>query len=286
MASTGLAYVFIFIAMLLFLILSARIFAKYSKLSVHSRFDLYPVPKEGNGRGDYGGSYFEEDDWWTKERKINRLAEDIDIGKEMFFIRKMFINQRGAWIWSFLFHGGIYFMLLWSILLIPAAFVTAPGFLAFTTVVGYIGFICATIGAVVLFFRRVFVEDVRVYTTPEEYFNLLLIIVNLCMGAYIWTNVANVFVIAHNVLTFNFVAAPAIIVVHFFILGFMMIYIPLSKMGHYAGKFFSFRSVMWDNNPNLPGNKVDQNVKASNAAGAKVKWGAPHTQPQPKQTEE
>ena len=277
----ALASVFVLLALVGFLILSAMKFAKYSKYNQHSRFDLYPVPKEGNGRGEYGGSYMEEDMWWEKPRSIDRVGEMVDIAKEMFFIRKLFVHQQSLWIPSFLFHGGIYMMMLFSFLLLISAFVPAAWLQTLTTIVGVIGFCCAGFGATVLFLRRLTDKGLKVYTTPEEYFNLALILTVLCTGAISWLFYANVFEVAQSVVSFNFGNLPGIVVVHLILLGAMMLYIPAGKMGHYAGKFFSFRSVMWNNDPNLPGNKVDAAVQASNAAGATTKWNAPHINPAP-----
>ena len=50
-------------------------------------------------------------------------------------------------------------------------------------------------------------------------------------------------------------------------------------MGHYAGKFFSFHKVLWDNDPNLPGSKVETGIRESAAEPARTHWSAPHTRP-------
>lgn len=277
----ALASTFVLLALAIFLILSAAKFAKYSRFNQHSRFDLYPVPKEGKGRGEYGGSYMEDDEWWDKPRSINRVAETVDIAKEMFFIRKLFVNQESLWIPSFLFHGGIYFMMLWSVLLLIGAFVQFDWLVVITNVVGVIGFCCAGFGATVLLLLRLTDSGLKPYTTPIEYFNLALILVVLATGAYSWLFVANVHEVARAAVAFNLAELPPLVIIHLILLGIMMIYIPAGKMGHYVGKFFSFRSVMWNNEPNLPGTKVNSAVKASNAAGASVRWDAPHVNPAP-----
>ncbi|MBO4353148.1 MAG: hypothetical protein J5818_06620 [Eggerthellaceae bacterium] len=274
MALTTFASVFALVALLGFLVLSAAKFAKYAKFNQHSRMDLYPVPKEGNGRGKYGGSYMEEDEWWKKERSINTGAEWLDIFKEMFFIRKLFVNQKSLWFSSFVFHGGIYVMMLWSILLLISAFVCPDWLAAVINVVGVIGFAAAGIGALTLLLRRIFDKSLAVYTTPVEYFNLVFILVVLATGAVAWLTAASPIETAKAVVSFNFAEMPAIVAVHLVLMGLMMLYIPASKMGHYAGKFFAFRSVMWNNEPNLPGSKVAADVHASNAAGASVTWSA------------
>ena len=43
-------------------------------MPMHVRWELYPVAHE-KGRASYGGSYFEEVDWWTKPREVDKLGE-------------------------------------------------------------------------------------------------------------------------------------------------------------------------------------------------------------------
>ena len=47
---------------------------RYLRMPMHVRWELYPVAHE-KGRAHYGGSYFEEVDWWTKPREVEKLAE-------------------------------------------------------------------------------------------------------------------------------------------------------------------------------------------------------------------
>ena len=63
------------------------------------------------------------------------------------------------------------------------------------------------------------------------------------------------------------------------LLAFISIYIPLTKLSHYVGKYYTFHKVIWDNEPNLPGSKVEANILASQAKPKDpnaLKWGAPH----------
>jgi hypothetical protein len=72
---------------------------------------------------------------------------------------------------------------------------------------------------------------------------------------------------------------PPMLIVHIVLLGFISFYIPLSKLSHYVGKFFTFHKVIWDNEPNMPGSKIEANIIAAQQKpknpNAK-KWAAPH----------
>ena len=282
---------FVICALVLFLVLSGAKFLKYSKWSTHGRFDLYPVPKEGDGRAEYGGSLYEQDKWWEKERHVNRAAEMIDVMKEMLYIRKLFTNQRSLWFPSMLFHGGIYVMMGWSVCLIISGITQVDWVIAVVNVIGIIGFACATIGAAWLLIKRLAEVDLRNYTTPQEYFNLIAILVVLITGIFSWTTLGagcNPNSVAG--MLFGSVKPeplPALVVCHLVLMSLLMIYIPVSKMGHYAGKFFAFRSVFWNNDPNLAGSVVDQKMRAAAAQPVSTKWSAPHAQPAPaKEAEE
>lgn len=272
-------FVFVIVALAGFLLLSARKFWKYSRLPIHSRLELYPVPKEGGGRNVYGGSYFEEEDWWEKPRRIDRVSETVDIMKEMLFIKKLFVNQRSLWWASYLFHLGIYVMFAWSILLAVSVFWHPAAVVAIVGAVGALGFALSTVGAVLLLVRRLADHESRKYETPAEFFNLILILAVLLSGIASWLLVASPFEIAAAVLTLAPVDVPPLVVVHLVLLGIMLLYIPLSKMSHYVGKYFAFRSVQWDNNPNLAGSKVDQKTRAAAAEPVQAAWSAPHTRP-------
>lgn len=250
---------------------------KYASMPIHSRLELYPVPKEA-GRADYGGSYYEEPEWWTKSREVSHGNELKEMLKEMLFIKKLFKNQKGLWWASYSFHLGIYFLFAWTILLLisvawPAAFIV---YLA--SMVGIVGFILAVLGNIVLLMRRIFEPTLKKYTTPQEYFNLILILAVLLSGIYAWSG--EMFVQAQEtmgqLLSFQALHVGTALAIHLVLLGFMFFYIPLSKMSHYIGKYFSFHKVLWENDPNLPGSKVEKDLQEAAAHPPETKWSAPH----------
>lgn len=278
MSAETLVSVFIIIAMFGFFALSLRKAWKFAHMQIHARLDLYPVPKEGAGRAAYGGSYMEEPEWWTKPRKINRVSETVDIIKEMLFIKKLFVHQRSLWWASYSMHLGIYVMLGWSVLLLVSVAWHPAWYVAVVSIVGIVGFALATIGCVLLLVRRVFDRVLAKYTTPLEYFNIVLLLVVLLTGAYSWLFVASPFTVAAQVFTLSATNLPPIVLVHFVLLGIMFLYIPLSKMSHYVGKFFCFHKVLWDNDPNLKGSTVERRFEDAAQQPVTSPWSA--TKPQ------
>ena len=270
---------FIFASLLCFIVMTAYKARKYSRFPIHSRLELYPVPKEGSKRAGYGGSYLEEPKWWDKSRVIDRATEQKDILKEMLFIQKLFKNNRGLWWMSYSFHLGIYLLFAWTILLLPVGILKPATLNLFATAVGTSGFALATLGAAILLLRRICDRTLRAYTTLQEYFNLGLILCVLVTGIVSWTTLSSPYAVAEGMLHFSSQALPPFVNFHLILLGLMLIYIPASKMSHYVGKFFAFHKVLWDNDPVFQGNDVDERLRQASSRTPQQCWSAPHINP-------
>ena len=282
---------------LLFLVLSGYKAYVFAKMPLHGRMELYPVPKE-KGKSEYGGSYFEEVEWWRKPRELSGTGELKDMFKEMLLIKKLFQNQRSLWWVSYALHLGIYFLAAWTVLLIIGALsglagmpISAGGRLLpgawpavlyyLTALCGNLGFACATFGAAALLWRRAFDPVLRKYTTPQEYFNLLLLLAALVSGLIVW--LPDIFYQEARTVMADFLSltppqATGALTLHVILAGFMFIYIPLSKMSHYVGKYFTFHKVLWENDPNLPGSAIEKKVQAALGYKPGHAWSAPHVQ--------
>ena len=77
-------------------------------MPAHLRWELYPLPHGPRGRQLYGGSYFEETQWWTKPPGTSRTGELRFMLEEIFFLRGVWKNYRTLWPWSWLLHAGLY----------------------------------------------------------------------------------------------------------------------------------------------------------------------------------
>lgn len=278
------------LTMVLFLGISAYKAHQYAKMPMHGRLDLYPVPKEKGH--EHGGSYYEQAEWWNKPREVSHAAELVDMLKEILFIKKLFQNQRSLWWLSYALHLGIYFIIAWTVLLVTGAVteftggaVTAGGSLwgmilfYLTPVVGWCGFVLAAFGASSLFIRRLGDSTLKKYTTPQEYLNLLLLFVVTATGMVVWgadPSMTGARVAMENLLSFKALNASPLMVIHIILAGIMLVYIPLSKMSHYVGKFFSFHMVIWENDPNLPGSEIEEKIRKSSQYLSQNKWSAPH----------
>lgn len=282
----------IYIAGLLFVALTAYKAVTYARMPLHGRMELYPVPQE-KGRHTYGGSFMEEPEWWRKPHQISKASEIIDMMKEMLFIKKLFDNQRPFWWMSYALHLGIYFLMVWTFLLIAGALTDLAGvsvsahaswwtaLLYYLTVfTGVVGFIITTAGTALLLIRRMSDPVLKKYTTPQEYFNLMLILAALVSGIVLWSPDLTFDAarrLTADAMTLS-VVPNTVLVIHLIILEFMFIYIPVSKMSHYVGKYFSYHKVLWENEPNVAGSDIEAKVKTALGKRATTKWAAPHIQ--------
>lgn len=265
---------------------------EYARMPLHARMELYPVPQE-KGRHQYGGSYMEEPEWWNKPRQISKASELIDMMKEMLFIKKLFDNQRPFWRVSYAFHLGIYFFIAWVGMLVIGVITEAagvsvglhaswwPALVYYLTIfTGIVGLFMTAIGAALLLLRRIFDPILSKYTTPQEYFNLLLLLAALVSGIIVWSSDLT-FTYARHVIaqafTLSVVPTPAL-TVHFLLMAVTLVYIPLSKMGHYVGKYFTYHKILWENEPNVAGSDMEEKVKKALNNRPVTKWAAPHIQ--------
>lgn len=280
-----------YLSMFLFLGISAYKAVQFAKMPFHGRMELYPVPKEKGY--EYGGSYYEEVSWWKKDRQVSHITELKEMLKEMLFIKKLFDNQRPLWWISYSFHLGIYFLMAWTILLVVGALTLLSGgtvgavgaglwgglIFYLTTLTGVIGLILATFGAGMLLLKRLFDDTLKKYTTPQEVFNLALIYAVLVSGIFIWAEDLGFGItrkVMVDILTFTPFHAPGLFMLHFILLALMFSYIPVSKMSHYVGKYFTFHKVLWENDPNLKGSEVEKKVQGATAYRPAKTWSASH----------
>jgi len=253
--------------------------------------ELYPVPKEKGF--EHGGSFYEEVSWWSKPHEVSHVREIVEMFKEILFIKTLFDNQRPFWWISYALHLGIYFVMAWTILLVAGAISVLNGIIVaanspgiwgllvyyLSVATGIIGLALVTLGSASLVLRRMFDSTLKKYTTPQEYFNLLLIFAAAVTGILVWGNdlsFDNARAITANLVTFTPFPASGLVTLHVILVGVMLIYIPISKMSHYVGKYFTFHTVLWDNSPNLRGNAVEQRVKKATAYRPTTSWSASH----------
>jgi nitrate reductase gamma subunit len=266
---------------------------RLARMPLHLRWDLYPIPHEGGGRGAYGGSYFEEVDWWTKPANIAISNEIKEAAKEILFIQSMYHNNRPLWMFSFPFHFGLYLSIAFVALIYIGAIlgllgtavtVESTSFIGravyhLTWVFGLSGAVLAGLGAVGLFFSRIFRRELRRTSVWTDYFNVALLAAVFATTLWTWATVDPTFAatraFAAGLIAFKPVPAmEPIAYVHYMLAALFLLWLPFTHMTHFVGKYFTYHKVRWEDHPNLQGSKMERAVVE--ALGYKIKWSAPH----------
>ena len=267
--------------------------AKISRLPLHLRWELYPVAHE-KGRASYGGSYLEESDWWTKPRESSLVGELKVMIPEILLLAGVWEHNRKHWFRSFPFHFGLYMLagligllLVGGIATAAGAGVSADGGLLgsalfhLTYVVGYAGLGLALAGTLALLAARTFNPDYREYTKPGDFFNLAFFAVTftVALGAHALVDPSFAALRAYfaRLVTLDFSSAavvPRATGLEIVLACLLLAYVPLTHMSHFFTKWFTYHDVRWNDEPNLPGGKIER--KIAEALKYPVSWSASH----------
>lgn len=175
-----------------------------------------------------------------------------EILTEVVFFRKLFNMDKVFWLGSWLFHVGLILAIIGHLVGIPFEghqFViiglSSEVSEQLSHMAGLIAGILMLAGLIYLLFRRLSKLEVKVLSTPSDYFDLLLLLVIAISGNYmrflspIEYAAAKEFVV--GILTFNPIALPdnTTFLVHFTSVMILMIYFPFSKLCHVLGTFYT-----------------------------------------------
>lgn len=265
----------------------------YARMPQHLRWELYPVAHE-KGKAAYGGSYFEEVDWWTKPREVSKLGEVRTIAEEVLTLKQVREHNPGLWLPSLLFHYGLYLLFALGGALL---FGTIPGVRGFPLLWRLgggralalwcaAGLALATLGGLGLLLRRLANDGLRRASTPADFLHLELLLAvffaswGSLLGADPHLVVAARF--AQGLVTFTPVTGvPAWFAAQVLLLGLFLAYLPWSHMTHFFAKYFTWHSVRWDDAPNLAG-RYDKKIQK--LLMLPISWSAPHIKGDGKKT--
>ena len=278
-----------YLGILVFAVFVARKAARYASAPMHLRWELYPIPHEVGK--EYGGSFMEEPDWWAKPRHNSLVGELRGMLPEMLFMVALWHHNRKLWYLSYPFHGGIYLVVGFIALLVIGAIAQAAGapvansadplwaaLQGLTVVVGAIGMLSVTVGSLGLLLNRLGNEEIRRYSVPADYFNLVFILVIALSGLYAWLTADPSFVqlraFVQGALTFSPPAAlPAPTVAQLTLFALLLLYMPFTHMTHFVGKWFTYHTVRWDDATNDKG-AYDRYL--ATLLNRPVGWSGPH----------
>jgi len=286
-------YFFSYLGLAIFILATAVRVYKQLTLPLHLRWELYPVKHEAGVKAEYGGSYMEEPNWWQKERKSSFFNEVKYMVPEILFLRGVWEENRKLWWFSFPFHFGLYMVsgtffliLIGAVGMLLGARVASGGGIGsllyyLTILVGFVGLTLGTLGAAGLLYRRLSDPEMKNYSSPADYFNLIFILFFFGVALLAWLFVDFSFdgarAYLYSLLTFSEQAGGARSSLGWLTIvlaSLLMAYIPLTHMSHMFMKYFIYHYVRWEDEPNLKGSKIEAAILKN--LGFKPTWAAPH----------
>ncbi|MCM8854467.1 MAG: respiratory nitrate reductase subunit gamma [Candidatus Thiodiazotropha sp.] len=178
----------------------------------------------------------------TTPAPVTQTGVVLRMFREVVFFESLFKSTKWTWVFSWLFHFGMFLVLLRHLryfidpVWLPIQLIQPFGkYAAFAMVVGLAG----------LLIRRIFVDRVRYISAPSDYLWLLLLIAIGVSGAMmtfvIHTDVVAVKQFFTGFWTFSIGDLPMdpVLLIHLTLVAVLMILLPVSKLLHIPGIFFS-----------------------------------------------
>lgn len=285
----ALLHLFTYFAVIIAIVAVVAKAYKYATMPIHLRWELYPVPKDAE-KAKHGGSFYEELDWWEKDRHESLVSEIMAMIPEMLLIRALWENNRKLWYRSFPFHFGLYMLIGMVGLMILSSFMALVGFdmagglgsllAGVIKLVGFLGLTLSTAGAAALLHRRLTDEDLVDYTAPRDIFNLVAFLVAFACAwiAFVFSGAGAgpLMGYVYSLVTFRF-SMPIggfWAALTLFLFSCLLMYVPLSHMSHFVTKYFMWDKVRWDDTPNMRGSDIEKKILT--CVSYPVSWSAKH----------
>lgn len=179
----------------------------------------------------------------TTSGRIGRVC------RELLLFPSLWCSDRGLWLWAWLLHGTLAMVIIGHIVGISSLGLqfTAIGFtaeqsLALSALMGTSTGVVMFAALLILLYRRTAVSEVKRLSDPADYFDLLLILAIVVSGLHMRMTSLHVDLLAiraylGGIISFQPTPIPTdwIFVSHFFLVNVLLIYIPFSKLVHFAG---------------------------------------------------
>jgi nitrate reductase gamma subunit len=260
------------------------------RLPPHIRWDLYPVIHEENYR--YGGSYYEQQEWWTKPRPKNRLRSILYSLKDNLYMGEYYKRNPLYWLFLLPWHLGFIFIIAFHILCFFAAAAMVGGleigsasaslagkvfyYILLTT--GGFAFITGTFGSIGMIFIRLADRSLRIYSMPMNFFNYLFFLIVYGSGLLAWLILDPTLVEYRaywlGLITLSPPALHPMTVLHIILFDIFLIYLPFTRSTHYITRILAYFYIRWDDEPNQRGSKLEGQI--NKLLAQQISWEAPH----------
>ena len=287
-------YIVAYLAIAVFLIAVIARVTMWLKMPMHVRWELYPVAHEAK-KAHYGGSYLEESEWWKKKREVSLFGELKVMIPEILFLVAVKEHNSKLWSRTFPFHFGLYMVIGCTVLMMLSGVLNAfaPAVMAgwlgstlvtLTQITGWAGLCLGIIGALGLLHRRLTDPALKDFTAPADLFNLVFFIVAfgcaLVTAILVDSDFAVITGFVTGLVSFTPTAIPGaglaamLPLLTVILLSLLVVYIPLTHMSHFIGKYFAYHAIRWNDTPNLAGGPEE--AKIGQVLNQKVTWAADH----------
>ncbi len=296
---TTLLVILTYVAYVYIVVMYGKKVYRFASLPVHLRWDLYPVVHEPKYK--YGGSYYEDPQWWTKRRSKSVIRSFFYVLKDTFYLGEYFHKNRGYWFWLLPWHLGFILIITLHILCFLAALAMVLGlsvaagsphlagriFYYFILFSGLCSFVLGAFGSIGMFVKRVSDRDLREFASPMNYFSYLFTLTVFLSGLYAWYYVDPTFSEYREFWSGIIAFSPKHVepgsAVHIVLFDLFLLYLPLTRSMHYISRFFAFFWVYWDDAPNVKGSETEKKLQA--LLDQPVSWSGPHIEPGKKWTD-
>jgi nitrate reductase gamma subunit len=289
---SGLSAILTYVAYMFIVAMYTAKVIKIARMPMHLRWELYPVIHETER--EYGGSYYEDLEWWTRHRQKKTMRGIFFLLKDNFFLGEYFHRYRGYWLVLLSWHIGFILIITFHILCFLGALAMVLGvsvsaestnifgkinyYLILLT--GVVSFITGAFGSVGLIIKRLSDENLKAFATPQNYFNYLFTLSVFISGFYVWYFVDPTLSEYRDFWRGLVKLSPArvefVTAIHIMLFALFLIYLPFTRSMHYITKFFAYFWIRWDDKPNLRGSKIERKLKKY--LNKPVNWSAPHIQ--------
>ena len=239
------------------------------------RWELYPVPKGPRERQLYGGSYFEDSEWWTKPQKTSRLGELRFLLKEIFTLHLVRKNFPALWPWSMALHWGLYLYIAAFAGAIKLRLLHISSFNGIILWEFRVACLIGTLGALGLIVTRCAHSRLRPFTTRGTLFHLFFLLAIFGTGAVSAVSASNAF---PSPIAADLSPAAArlgvIASAHLILLAGFLVYFPFTHLTHMYMKYFTWHRVRWDDDAATHDPAHDNELSA--ALARPISWHAAH----------
>ena len=260
------------------------------KMPTHIRWDLYPVIHEENYQ--YGGSYYEQPEWWKKPRSQHRLRSLFYALKDNLYMGEYFKRHRSYWLALLPWHLGFIFIITFHILCFFAALTLLGGidisaasaqqggriFYYLLLATGGIAFIAGTFGCIGMPLIRIINHGLKMYATPYNFFNYIFFFLVYASGLYSWIaldpTLAEYRTYWLGLITLSPPHLHAGTILHIILFDLFLIYLPFTRSLHYITRVFAYYFIRWDDEPNTCGSALE--ARLTSLLSQKVSWEGKH----------